>query len=436
MRTTSCISQAEHAERRHRLQSELGDAMAIVAGARSRRRSQDTDYVFRQDSDLHYLTGFDQPEAVAVLSRDRFLMFVQPRDPAMETWNGRRPGTQGAIETFGADDAFPIDQLPKLLPGLIENRPRLFHSFGLDKEIDEIVLAAQADLRSRVRRGIVAPTEIVSPHELIHEMRLRKSPAELAIMRDAAAISREAHQAAARLCQPGVHEYEIQAELEWIFRKRGGNGPAYASIVGAGENATILHYIENSATLADGDLVLIDAGVELASYAADVTRTYPVGGRFAGVARDVYEAVYEAQQASFAAIRPGATLESIHKAAVGKLVEALIDLGALSGDSDELIESEAYKAFYMHNTGHFLGLDVHDVGNYHVDGKPRPIEPGMCFTVEPGLYFSETNEKTPEHLRGIGVRIEDDVVMTEDGFENLTAAIPKTVDDVERWMRE
>jgi Xaa-Pro aminopeptidase len=430
----SCISQKEHAQRRERLQAKLGEGIAILAGARSRRRSNDTDYVFRQDSDLQYLTGFDQPEAVAVPPSDQFLFFVQPRDPLMETWNGRRPGTQGAVEQFGADEAFPIEQLREKLPGLIENRARLFHTFGLDREIDEIVLAAQADVRARVRRGVSTPAEIVSPHDIIHEMRMRKSEAELGIMRAAAEISREAHYAAARLCQAGRAEYELEAELEWIFRKRGGSGPAYPSIVGSGDNATILHYIENADTLRDAELVLIDAGVELHSYASDVTRTYPVGGRFEGAARDVYQAVLEAQEAAFAAITPGATLESIHKAALAKLVDGMIDLGALSGSRDELMETEAYKSFYMHTTGHFLGLDVHDVGKYHVDGRPRPLEPGMCFTVEPGLYFSTAVEETPENLRGIGVRIEDDVVMTEDGFENLTASIPKTAEDVESWI--
>ena len=436
MRRASGITQAEHAQRRQRLQAELGDGVAIVAGARARRRSNDTDYVFRQDSDLFYLTGFDQPEAVLLLTRDRFLFFVQPRDPAMETWNGRRPGTAGALERFGADEAYAIGELPEKLPGLIENRTRLFHSYGLDPEIDKIVLAAQADVRSRGRRGLTAPTEVVSPHELIHELRLRKSEAELAIMRAAAEISYEAHQAAARLCRSGNTEYEIEAELEWIFRKRGGNGPAYSSIVGSGDNATILHYIENSDTLKERQLVLIDAGVELHCYASDVTRTYPVDGRFDGAARDVYQVVLQAQQAALDHIRPGATLPSIHEVALAKLVDGLIDLGALAGDRDELIGTEAYKPFYMHNTGHFLGLDVHDVGNYHVDGKPRPLEPGMCFTVEPGLYFSATNAEVPAHLRGIGVRIEDDIVITEDGFESLTAAIPKTTDDVERWMRD
>jgi len=429
------VAPSEHAERRRRLQSQLGEGVALVAGAKPRTRSHDTDYVFRQDSDLLYLTGFEQPEAVAVFTRDRFVFFVQPRDPLLETWNGRRPGTEGAVTKFGADEAHPIGELGAKLPGLIENRPRLFHTFGNDRELDERVVAALADVRARVRRGATAPAEIISPHELVHEMRLRKSARELELMRAAAEISREAHHAAALLARPGAAEYELEAALLHVFRMRGGTGPAYSPIVGTGENATILHYVENKDRLEPGELVLIDAGVELHGYASDVTRTYPVGGKYTGAARDVYQVVLDAQDAAFAAIGPGVTLPQMHQAALRPLVVGLVALGALAGDVDELIKTEAYKPFYMHTTGHLLGLDVHDVGSYFVDGKPRALEPGMCFTVEPGLYFSATEPKTPAHLRGIGVRIEDDVVLTTGGYENLTAAIPKKIADVEAWMR-
>jgi Xaa-Pro aminopeptidase len=280
-----------------------------------------------------------------------------------------------------------------------------------------------------------APSEILSPHDLLHEMRIHKSPAELAIMRAAAGVSREAHLAAARLCQPGRYEYELEAALHSVFRSSGGAGPAYNSIVGSGDNATILHYVENSAELRSGELVLIDAGVELHGYASDVTRVYPVGGRYTGAARDVYQAVLDAQLETLAAVRPGVTLKELHEVALRRLVLGLIALGALSGDVEELIASEAYKPFYMHSTGHLLGLDVHDAGQYAVDGKPRPLEPGMCFTVEPGLYFGMREPKCPEKLRGIGVRIEDDVAITGAGFEVLTAEIPKRIDDVEAWIR-
>jgi Xaa-Pro aminopeptidase len=429
------VARAEHAERRRRFQSQLGEGAALIPGAKPRTRSHDTDYVFRQDSDLLYLTGFEQPEAVAVFTKDRFVFFVQPRDPLLETWNGRRPGVEGAVSVYGADEAFPIGELASKLPGLIENRPRLFHTFAHDRALDDLVVAALADVRARGRRGVTAPTEIISPHELVHELRLRKSASEIEIMRAAAAISFEAHHAAARLAQPGVGEYELEAALLHVFRKRGGAGPAYNPIVGTGENATILHYVENKDPLRAGEIVLIDAGVELHGYASDVTRSYPVGGVFTGVARDVYQAVLDAQDAAFAVIKPGVSLPEMHQAALRQLVVGLVALGALEGDVDALIQTEAYKPFYMHGTGHLLGLDVHDVGNYYVDGKPRALEPGMCFTVEPGLYFSATEPKTPAHLRGIGVRIEDDVVLTADGYENLTAAIPKKIADVEAWMR-
>jgi Xaa-Pro aminopeptidase len=429
------IAASELAERRQRFQSQLGEGAALVPGTKSRIRSHDTDYPFRQDSDLWYLTGFEQPDAVAVFTAQRFTFFVQPRDPLMETWNGRRPGVEGAVAKFGADEAHPIAELAARLPALIENRPKLWHTFGRDRALDDQVVTALADVRGRARRGVTAPGEVASPHDLIHEQRLVKSAAELDIMRAASAISAEAHHCAAHLCKPGAAEYEIEAELLRVFRRRGGSGPAYNSIVGAGDNGTILHYVENRDTLAAGQLVLIDAGVELHGYASDVTRTYPVGGKFAGAARDVYQAVLDAQDAAFRAIAPGVTLPQIHAAALRQLVLGLIELKALSGDVDELIKAEAYKPFYMHSTGHLLGLDVHDVGNTYRDGKPRGLEPGNCFTVEPGLYFGAAEPKSPEHLRGIGVRIEDDVVMTANGHENLTAAIPKKIADVEAWMR-
>jgi Xaa-Pro aminopeptidase len=299
-----------------------------------------------------------------------------------------------------------------------------------------LVLDALARTRARVRQGVSTPGEIFSPHDIVHEMRTFKSAGELDLMRTAARISTAAHRAAARLCRPGTWEYEIEAALHHEFRRRGGSGPAYNSIVGSGDNATVLHYVDNRSQLAAGQLVLIDAGVELQGYASDVTRTYPVGGRFEGAARDVYEVVLASQSAAFDAIRPGTTLRAIHEVAVRALVEGLVALGALAGDADELVKAEAYKPFYMHSTGHLLGLDVHDVGSYARGAQPRPLEPGMCFTVEPGLYFSMSEPQSPEHLRGIGVRIEDDVVLTPEGYETLTASIPKRIDDVEAWMRE
>ncbi len=429
------IPQQVHADRRRHLQQEIGEGVAVIPGARLARRSHDVDYVFRQDSDLLYLTGFPEPNTVAVLTKDRFALFVPSRDPNAETWTGLRAGVDGARERYGADDAHPIDELEEKLPGLLENRPRLYYAMGVDRSYDDLVLRALEAVRVRVRRGILAPREIIDPRSVVHEMRMRKSPEELDIMNAAAGISAEAHAEAARLCRAGTTEYEIEAALQWTFRRRGGSGPAYPSIVGTGENATILHYIENESVLRDGELVLIDAGVELHGYASDVTRTYPVGGCFEGIARDVYEAVLAAQLAALDEVRVGATLIAIHERTVLSLVEGLVGLGALEGSVDELVETEAYRPFYMHTTSHWLGLDVHDVGDYRIEGKPRGLEPGMVFTIEPGLYFPSRDERTPERLRGIGVRIEDDIAITEDGYEILTSDIPKRPEDVEAAVR-
>lgn len=414
------------------------DAVAILLGARPARRSADTDYPFRQDSDFHYLTGFDHPNAVAVLRSDggpSFTLFVEPRDPEAETWTGYRPGTEGAVADYGADAAHPRAELLEALPKLLESARQVHHVLGRDPEIDGRITAVLEDFRLRSRRGVVPAEAIVDPRTRLHEMRLHKEAAELEIMRQAAAISREAHHEAAKIARGGSFEYELEAVLDYTFRRRGAAGPAYASIVGGGVNATILHYVTNDQKLEDGSLVLIDAGCELQGYASDVTRTYPVGGTYQGPARAVYEVVLAAQEAALAEARPGSTLPAVHDAAVRTLVEGLVELRLLEGDVEELIAREAYRPYYMHQTSHWLGLDVHDVGTYTVDGEPRRLEPGMAFTVEPGLYVPAAAENVESRFRGIGVRIEDDVVVTEDGHENLTAAIPKRPDDVEAWMR-
>jgi Xaa-Pro aminopeptidase len=435
MRAARAITPERHAERQARLREQIGEGIALLPGARLLRRTNDVDHLFRQGSDFLYLTGFDQPEAAAVLTRDRYVLFVQPKDPEAETWTGIRPGVEGARDRYGADEAYAIGEIEKRLPELLENKTRLYYALGEDRAWDEMVIRALGVVRSKVRRGVVAPRDVADPRAILHEMRMRKEPEELEIMRAAAAISREAHHEAARLCRAGRCEYELEAALHHVFRGRGASGPAYPPIVGAGDNATILHYIENRDVLREGELVLIDAGCELHGYASDVTRTYPVGGRFAGAAREVYEIVLAAQEAAIAEIRPGATLAQIHDRAVRSLVEGLLGLGALEGRPEELVEKESYRPFYMHMTSHWLGLDVHDVGDYRVEGKPRALEPGMVFTVEPGLYFPCRDPRTPERLRGIGVRIEDDAVVTEDGVELLTAAIPKRPDEVEAWVR-
>jgi Xaa-Pro aminopeptidase len=428
------------AARRRRFLERMGPgAVALVQGARLVTRSADTEFPFRQDSDFHYLTGFDHPHAVAVLRTDggpAYSLFVEPRDRAAETWTGYRPGVEGAVADYGADEAHPVEALDEKLPGLLERAQRLFHVLGRDTRLDARIVEILELMRLRSRQGLDPAAEIVDPRRALHEMRLRKEPAELALLRRAAAISAEAHREAAKLAEEGRFEYELEAALLHCFRRRGAAGPAYSSIVGGGRNATVLHYIRNDQKLVDGELVLIDAGCELEGYASDVTRTYPVGGSYGGAQRAVYEVVLEANLAALALAKPGATLPQIHQASTRKLVEGMVELGLLTGRVDELIQSEAHRRYYMHNTSHWLGLDVHDVGAYAVDGKPRVLEPGMVFTIEPGLYVSADDAGAPAELRGIGVRIEDDVAITAGGCENLTAAIPKPPADVAAWVRE
>ena len=414
-------------------------AVAFVQGARLVTRSADTEFPFRQDSDFHYLTGFDHPHAVAVLRSDAgpaYTLFVEPRDRAAETWTGYRPGVEGAVADFGADEAFPIGELDAKLPGLLERAGRIFHVLGRDAKLDARIVEILDHMRLRSRLGLVPAAEIVDPRSTLHEMRLVKEPAELEIMRRAAAISAEAHREAARGAEDGRFEYELEATLHYQFRRLGAAGPAYGSIVGGGRNATVLHYIRNDQKLVDGELVLIDAGCELEGYASDVTRTYPVGGVYRGPQRAVYEVVLEANLAGLALAKPGSTLPEIHAATTRRLVEGMVELRLLSGSVDELIRNEAHRRYYMHNTSHWLGLDVHDVGAYAVDGKPRVLAPGMVFTVEPGLYVAADDAAAPAELRGIGVRIEDDVAISAAGCEILTAAIPKHPADVEAWVRE
>jgi len=431
---------AVHAERRQRFLESMGpDAVALVQGARPAPRSADTEYPFRQDSDFRYLTGFDHPCAVAVLRSDggpRFTLYVQPRDPEAETWTGFRPGVEGAVRDHGADEAHPIDELLGHVPKLVERARRIHHVLGRDTRLDARLVETLETMRLRSRLGLVPAESIVDPRAILHEMRLVKEPGELELMRRAAAISAEAHREAARRAHEGTFEYELEAVLDYTFRRRGASGPAYNSIVGGGRNATILHYVSNDQKLVNGEVVLIDAGCELQGYASDVTRTYPVGGSFRGAARAIYEIVLAAQEEALSASRPGATLEQVHEAALRRLVEGLVEVGILEGQVDELIAHDAYRPYYMHRTSHWLGLDVHDVGAYAVEGKPRPLAPGMVYTVEPGLYVSEGDARAPAEFRGIGVRIEDDVAITSDGYENLTAAIAKRPEDVEAWVRD
>lgn len=428
----------DYAARRQKLLARMGQGIAILPTATQKLRNNDAHYRFRPDSDFYYLTGFAEPEAVLVLApghpQGPYILFVRPRDPEREVWDGYRAGLEGARERFGADQAFSIHDIDSILPGFLENQDILFYSVGRNADFDGRVMHWLNMARAKVRAGVSAPREIVDVDELIHEMRLRKDAAEIELMRRAAGITGAAHRQAMRNCRPGLYEYELEAEIEYVFRRLGANAPAYPSIVGGGANACILHYIENRATLRDGDLVLIDAGAEYDCYAADVTRTFPVNGRFSAEQRALYELVLAAQQAAIEAVRPGNPYHLYHDAAVRVLTEGLIRLGLLQGSLEQCLEKESYKRFYMHRTGHWLGMDVHDVGVYKRQGEWRLLEPGMVLTVEPGLYVAPDNLDVEARWRGIGIRIEDDVLVTDTGCEVLTRDVPKAVDEIEALM--
>lgn len=400
-------------------------------------RNGDQHHPFRQSSDLYYLTGFAEPEATLVLrpgaETERVVLFVRPRDREREIWNGLRAGVEGAVAEYGAEAAYPAGELETKLPDLVASCDDLCYALGYDPDFDRQIARLIADLRLRERRGQRPPRRVIDPRTLLHEMRLRKGPEEVAVLRHAAAITAEAHVAAMSAAAPGVTEYELEAVVDFTFRRRGGSGPGYSTIVGSGENATILHYVDNRRTLRDGDLVLIDAGCEVDFYTADVTRTFPVSGRFTPAQRRCYEVVLAAQEAAVRAARPGVSIEDLHALCVERLTQGMVDLGLLDGPAAARIEDETYKTYYMHRTSHWLGLDVHDAGAYTTDGgAARPLEPGMVITIEPGLYVAADAASAPAELRGIGIRIEDDVLITPGGCEVLTAAVPKQVEDVER----
>jgi Xaa-Pro aminopeptidase len=427
----------EFARRRRRLAQALGsDTIVVVPAATERLRNRDVEYPFRQDSDFLYLTGFPEPEAFAVLVPGReageYVLFCRDRDPDMETWNGRRAGPEGAVSDYGADCAFPVGDIDEILPGLMENRSTLCAPFGRSETLDHRLFGWVNQVRAKVRSGVRAPREFVALEHHLHEQRLFKQPAELRMMRHAATISAGAHIRAMQACRPGLHEYAIEAELLHEFRRH-GTEPAYHSIVGGGENGCILHYVENRAPLRSGDLLLIDAGCEYQGYASDITRTFPVSGLFSPAQKEAYELVLEAQQAAIAKVIPGNHWNDPHDAAIGVLTRGLRELGVLKGAPAQLIRSEAYKPYYMHRTGHWLGLDVHDVGDYRVGEAWRLLEPGMVMTVEPGLYFGPRTQ-APKRFRDIGIRIEDDVAVTADGHEVLSDACPRTVAEIESCM--
>ena len=427
-----------YARRRKQLMRSAGDdAILVLPAAPERIRSRDTHYPYRQDSDLLYLTGFPEPDAVLVLvpgrSHGESILFCRERDAEREGWDGPRSGTEGAVEQFGMDDAYPIADLDEILPSLLEGRTRVYYHFGRDAEFDLKLIGWLNRVRAMMRMGAQPPHEFLELGHLLDEQRLFKSKDELKLMQRAADISIQAHEVAMRASRAGVREYELQAEIERVFRMHDAV-PAYGSIVGAGQNACVLHYVANSGQAQDGDLVLIDAGAEYRGYASDITRTFPVNGRFSKEQRALHDLVSAAQSAAVQQATPGVAYEAGHNAAVQTLTEGLLKLGLLKGRLEKNIAEGHFKRFYRHKTGHWLGLDVHDVGDYRIDGESRLLEPGMVFTIEPGLYISLDDKSVHAKWRGIGIRIEDDVLVTNDGHRVLTDKLARSADEIEALM--
>lgn len=430
-----------YADRRQRFMDLVGaDAAVVISSAGMKVRNADVEYAFRQDSDFYYLTGFDEPDSVLLLrpgfDEERCVLFVRPRDPKAETWTGRRAGTEGAVARFGADTAFEMSKLEEELGRLLQGVARLGFTVGIGDPVEATVLKAARHQWTKPRATFTGPDVIFDARALLHETRIIKSPAELVSLRRAGAITSEGHHEAMRVAAPGRDEYHVHAAVEYVFRASGSARVGYGSIVATGENGTILHYTANRGAIGDNDLLLIDAGAEVDYLTADVTRTFPASGRFTPEQRAVYEVVLAAELQSIAACTAGRPYMDTHDISVRVLTEGMVDLGLLKGDVDELIAEEAYKPYYMHRTGHWLGMDVHDVGRYNLDGAPRPLLAGMVTTIEPGIYIAPDAEDAPEALRGIGVRIEDDVLITEGAPEVLTADCVKSIDDVEAMVRQ
>ena len=431
MDTVSTLSR--YAERRDALRLRMGRGVAVIPTAPSRVRNRDSEYPYRFDSYFYYLSGFQEPEAVLVLvagETPKSILFCRQRDPTRELWDGVRSGPDGAKAALGLDEAYPIETLDEHMPRLLANQPMLHYAPGTDPAWDSRVMSWLNEVRAQARAGVTTPAEIRDLRGPLDEMRLIKDDSEIGVMRRAAAISVAAHERAMRTTRPGRGEYEIEAELLHEFRRRGSQYPAYTPIVAGGANACILHYRDNSARLSAGDLLLVDAGCELDGYASDVTRTFPVSAKFSGPQRDIYELVLAAQSAAIAAVKAGRRWDEPHNAAVAVLARGFVELGLCSGTVEKVIETEDYRRFYMHRTGHWLGLDVHDAGEYKSGGEWRRLDPGMTLTVEPGCYVRPV-EGVPEAFWNIGVRIEDDVVVTATGCEVLTAGAPKSVRDIE-----
>lgn len=437
----SKLDQSIFRRRRDAVAQAMGkNALAVLATREEMLRNRDADYKYRADSSFFYLTGFAEPEAVMVLETDDqgsycYTLFCRERNREMEIWTGYRAGIEGAVELYGADEAFTIGSLDKEIVPKLLNKEKLFVRLGLTKKFDTRVGEWLHKANAMQRQGGEAPQQMIQLDSIIDEMRLIKSSEEIGLMQIAADISAKAHTRAMQMVRPDMMEYALEAELNYIFGQQ-GCVPSYNSIVGGGANACILHYVENDQALRDGDLVLIDAACEYQSYAADITRTFPVSGQFSAEQRALYEVVLQSQLAAIDATRVGNHYKYPHEVAVNILTEGLLDLGLLKGELKELVETEAYRQFYMHGTGHWLGMDVHDVGSYKVNGTWRPYQPGMVVTVEPGLYIAPDDDSVDAKWRGIGIRIEDDVVVTEDGPLILTAGVVKSIDDIEHLMRQ
>lgn len=427
------------AQNRKRVMQQMAEeSVMIVFSAPPTVYSHDVDNKYRQNNDFYYLTGFKEQASVAVLAPGHeypFTLFVQPKDQAKETWTGIRCGVEGATQYFGADQAYSIEDLEQYLPGYLENTTTLYYHFGALEENDRTVLNVLKSVRRKIRDGIYSPRTLTEPGTILHEMRLIKQGYEVELMRKAGHISAMTHREIMKTVQPGMNEYEIEALIDYQFKKNGAVGVGYGSIVGAGVNGTILHYHENNCVMKDGDLLLIDAGCEYKLYNADITRTIPVNGKFSPAQKALYNIVLEAQKEAINMARAGNTFNQMHDTAVRVIAAGLKDVGLVKGSVDEIIENELYTKFYMHKTGHWIGMDVHDKGDYKIKGKWRVLQPGMVTTVEPGLYVgAHLFDEVPEEFRGIGIRIEDDILITEGEPDNLTYEVPKEIEDIEALM--
>lgn len=416
------------------------NSIAIIPAAHEARRSYDTEFKFRQDSDFWYLTGFPEPDAIAVIdprAKKPYTLYVRPRDPEMETWFGRRQGVDGAVKNYGADRAHPIKKFATDLVRLLDGHDKLYYRFGVDEKLDLQILAYLSGQRVRRLKTPYPPHTIIDPTPIIGDMRLHKSEKEIALMQKAADIAGEAHILAMKKVKPGMNEFQIESLMESYMRDKGASGVAYNSIIGGGDNATILHYVENNMPLKDGDLILIDAGAEYEGYASDITRTFPINGKYTKAQRDVYDVVLDVQLQCVEFTKTGNTVKGRQEFSIELLTEGMKKLGLLKGKTKELIKKKAYMKYYMHGVGHYLGLDVHDAGRYFTDQtakNSKPFAPGMVLTVEPGLYIPPDDKSAPARYRGIGIRIEDDVLVTEDGNLNLTANVPKNAEEIEHLM--